>query len=213
LPSKFRSRLTFANVVSVIALFVALGGSSYAAIKITGKNVKDSSLTGKDVKNSSLTTSDVKNRSLLAKDFKTGQLPKGEKGEKGDAGPPGPTEGKSSDNETHVADVLADKSSITTNRAGHLLVSKSVMSIRAICSGGGTEVSFFLTLDGVRVPGTLVSPVAPNVEQRNVSLTGVTADVIPAGSHEGAIGIVCGPTGSPSVFIDANRNLTLVVLG
>ena len=44
-----RSRLTFANVISLIALFVALGGSSYAALTITGRNVKDSSLTGRDV--------------------------------------------------------------------------------------------------------------------------------------------------------------------
>jgi hypothetical protein len=86
--AKFRTRLTYANVVATLALFVALGGSSYAAVKITGKNVKDSSLTGKDIKNSSLTTSDVKNRSLLAKDFKSGQLPSGPKGDKGDTGAP-----------------------------------------------------------------------------------------------------------------------------
>jgi len=60
LPSNLRTRWTFANGVSLIALFVALGGSSYAAIKVTGKNVKNSSLTGMDVKNSSLTTADVK---------------------------------------------------------------------------------------------------------------------------------------------------------
>jgi hypothetical protein len=84
--SKLRSRLTFANVVSVLALFVALGGTSYAAIKITGKNVKDSSLTGKDIKNSSLTSSDVKNRSLLSTDFKTGQLPAGPRGADGTNG-------------------------------------------------------------------------------------------------------------------------------
>jgi hypothetical protein len=67
--AKLRSRLTYANVVATLALFVALGGGSYAAITITGKNVKNSSLTGKDIKNSSLTSSDVKNRSLLSKDF------------------------------------------------------------------------------------------------------------------------------------------------
>jgi hypothetical protein len=91
--SKIRARLTYANVVATLALFVALGGSSYAAIKITGKNVKNSSLTGRDIKNSSLTTSDVKNRSLLAKDFKTGQLPAGQSGTPGAKGDPGPTFG------------------------------------------------------------------------------------------------------------------------
>ena len=42
--------------VAMLALLVALGGTSYAAVQITGKNVKNSSLTGADVKNSSLTT-------------------------------------------------------------------------------------------------------------------------------------------------------------
>jgi hypothetical protein len=88
--AKLRARLTYANVVATLALFVALGGSSYAAITITGKDVKNSSLTGKDIKNSSLTTSDVKNRSLLAQDFKAGQLPAGPKGATGDIGPRGP---------------------------------------------------------------------------------------------------------------------------
>jgi hypothetical protein len=99
---KLRAHLTYANVMATIAVFVALGGSSYAAITVTGKNVKNSSLTGKDVKNSSLTTSDVKNRSLLAVDFKAGQLPAGpmgpggragSQGAKGDQGAPGPLVG------------------------------------------------------------------------------------------------------------------------
>ena len=73
-----RTRLTYSNVVATLALFVALGGSSYAAIKITGKQIKDGSVT----------TADVKNRSLLAKDFKAGQL---KAGPRGAAGPTGAT--------------------------------------------------------------------------------------------------------------------------
>jgi hypothetical protein len=82
--------------MATVAVFIALGGSSYAAITVTGKNVKDSSLTGKDVKNrsltgkdikkSSLTTTEVKDRSLLSRDFKAGQLPSGPQGLKGDKG-------------------------------------------------------------------------------------------------------------------------------
>ena len=95
--AKLATRLTFANVVSVIALFIALGGSSYAAIKVTGKNVTDSSLTGKDVKNNSVTGKDVKgigaaditNGSLLAQDFGAGQLPAGPAGPAGPQGPQG----------------------------------------------------------------------------------------------------------------------------
>jgi hypothetical protein len=89
--AKLRSRLTYANVVATVAVFIALGGSSYAALTVTGKNVKNSSLTGSDIKNNSVTGKDVKSirsadvtdRSLLAKDFAAGQLPAGPKGETG----------------------------------------------------------------------------------------------------------------------------------
>jgi hypothetical protein len=51
---RLRGRLTYSNVVATLALFVALGGSSYAALTVTGKNVRNGSLTGKDVKRNSL---------------------------------------------------------------------------------------------------------------------------------------------------------------
>jgi hypothetical protein len=86
---RIRTRLTYANTVATLALFLALGGSSYAALSVTGKNVKNSSLTGKDVKNSSLGTLDVKNGALLSGDFKSGQLPQGAQGPQGPQGPQG----------------------------------------------------------------------------------------------------------------------------
>lgn len=58
--SRIRSRLSYANVVASLALFVALGGSSYAAVKITGKQVKDGSLTGADIRNGSIAVRDLK---------------------------------------------------------------------------------------------------------------------------------------------------------
>ena len=70
----------YANVVASLALFAALGGSSYAAIAVTGAQVRDGSLTGRDVRNSSLTGKDVRNQSLLAQDFRPGQLPAGPQG-------------------------------------------------------------------------------------------------------------------------------------
>lgn len=79
MPSSLRNRLTFSNAIACIALFVALGGSSYAAVQITGASVKDNSLT----------TKDVRNGSLLAKDFKRGQIPAGPQGATGAQGPQG----------------------------------------------------------------------------------------------------------------------------
>ena len=77
---RIANRLTYANVMATVALFVALGGSSYAAVTLTGKNIKNESLTG----------ADVKNRSLSAKEFSPGALPAGTRGPQGERGPAGP---------------------------------------------------------------------------------------------------------------------------
>ena len=74
-----RRHLTYANVVASLALFIALGGGAYAALKLP-KN--------------SVTTVQVKNGSLLGKDFKSGQLkagPRGPAGGPGDNGAKGAT--------------------------------------------------------------------------------------------------------------------------
>lgn len=93
------SRPSPALCIALIALFVALGGTSFAAPAreaahhlISGKSIKHNSIGSADIQNNSLTTSDVRNHSLLAKDFKAGQLPRGAtgaKGDKGDQGIPG----------------------------------------------------------------------------------------------------------------------------
>ncbi len=81
-----KSRPTPATIISVLALVVATGGTSYAALSITGKDVVDQSLSGKDIENQTLTGKDVKNASLRGKDFAPGQLPAGPQGPQGPAG-------------------------------------------------------------------------------------------------------------------------------
>ena len=97
--TKLRRHLTFANVLSVVALFIALGGASYAAINLPKnsvgtKQLKGNSVGKKQLKRKSVVSSKVKDRSLLAKDFKPGQLPTGAigaTGPQGSQGQPGPT--------------------------------------------------------------------------------------------------------------------------
>src|SRR3954453_2335920 len=79
-----RSRLTFANVVSMMALFVALSGGAYAL------SIPRHSVGSKQLKRNAVTSSKVKNHALLAGDFKPGQLPAGERGPAGDRGAEGP---------------------------------------------------------------------------------------------------------------------------
>ena len=54
MPEPIRRRLTFANVVSVIALFIALGGSSYAALTIHGSQIEDRSIAGKKLRRNTI---------------------------------------------------------------------------------------------------------------------------------------------------------------
>jgi hypothetical protein len=69
------------QAVAICALCLALGGTSYAAAVITGKNVK----------NNSLTSTDIKDHSLKGKDFARGTLKRGARGPAGPRGLQGPS--------------------------------------------------------------------------------------------------------------------------
>jgi hypothetical protein len=49
-----RRRLSYANVMATLAVFIALGGSSYAAMTISGRDVVNGSLTNRDIKRDTL---------------------------------------------------------------------------------------------------------------------------------------------------------------
>jgi hypothetical protein len=59
-----RQRLGYANVMATVAVFIALGGSSYAALTITGADVRDGSLTNRDLKKNTLGGRTVKESRL-----------------------------------------------------------------------------------------------------------------------------------------------------
>ncbi|HEY6964004.1 MAG TPA: hypothetical protein VI407_02200 [Erythrobacter sp.] len=61
---KLRDRLTYANVTATLALFVALGGSSYAAFKISGREIAAHTITGRNIKANSIGGRQIKERSL-----------------------------------------------------------------------------------------------------------------------------------------------------
>jgi hypothetical protein len=63
-----------ALVISLIALFVAMGGSGYAAVKLNGKNIKNKSIAGKKLKNKTITGGKVKNNTLGGTQINEGAL-------------------------------------------------------------------------------------------------------------------------------------------
>jgi hypothetical protein len=66
-------------VVAFVALFVAIGGSSYAVTRLPSnsvgsKQLRRNAVTGDKVKNRSITAADIKDRSLTAADINVGSL-------------------------------------------------------------------------------------------------------------------------------------------
>jgi hypothetical protein len=95
-----------AMIVACIALLVALGGTSVAAVNaiapnsvgttqlrtgaVTSPKIKNNNVLGADIAPNAVTGSDVRNGSLTRDDFASNSLPAGPAGPKGDQGPQGP---------------------------------------------------------------------------------------------------------------------------
>jgi hypothetical protein len=79
------------NAVGYLALFIALGGSSYAAVRLTPGSVKTTAIAKRAVTHTklapnSVTGGNVAKGSLTATDFKSGSFLQGLKGDAGDSG-------------------------------------------------------------------------------------------------------------------------------
>jgi hypothetical protein len=246
------------NAVAYLALFVALGGTSYAAVQLPRdsvgtKQIRDRGVRAPDLRTGAVGSRAVKNGSLTAADLKAGVLtsgpagaagergaegatgargatgpagaggatgptgPAGAGGATGPTGPAGPTEGTSTDAFTVdgvpvAPEATLDPASVTTTRAGRLLVSKTIGSIQLDCTPNNAS-RIWLSLDGVRVPGTLITQIPDNAQVRAITLTGVTADPVAPGEHVGALRVDCENANLASNTIFGSANLTVVVLG
>jgi len=84
MPARRTRRLSYANVMSSLALFLALGGVSWAAATLPANSVGK-----RQLKDNAVTGEKIANGSLRAADFARGALPAGPQGPAGPAGPPG----------------------------------------------------------------------------------------------------------------------------
>ncbi len=81
---RLAEKLTFANVMSVIAVFIALSGAAIAATQLPNNSVGT-----KQLKANAVNSAKVKDFSLQANDFAKGSLPAGAPGPTGPIGPQG----------------------------------------------------------------------------------------------------------------------------
>jgi hypothetical protein len=148
----FRRYLTFANVTAFLALFIAVGGTSYAAVTVTGRNVKDGSLTGRDLKDGSVTSKDVAGLTAadLPPNLPTGATgATGPRGAPGEAGPAGANGRPGADATNLWAVVQAD---------GTLAAGSGVVSVQSCSSCGSYDVKFNRSVANcarIAVPGVV----------------------------------------------------------
>jgi hypothetical protein len=166
--SKLRSRLTYANAMSTIALFLALGGGAYAV------SVPKNSVGATQLKRSAVTTAKVKNRSLLLDDFKAGQLVLGTAARADDLDPPPKASG------TTVTSM-----SLRTKSPGRIFVLGALRDPFLTCGGQGCSAQWGVYIDDKPVPDTGITLSAqPGESDGRVyhTLFGVSPKVLP-GRH------------------------------
>lgn len=76
-----RARITYANVVATLALFVALGGGAYAVTSLPPGSVDTDA-----IKQGAVTSSKVRDGTLRGIDFRPGEIPPGPAGDPGLSG-------------------------------------------------------------------------------------------------------------------------------
>jgi hypothetical protein len=85
---RMRGRLTFASVTSLLAIFVALAGTGYAAITLPSNSVgaqqiKTNGVGGAEIRKNAVRSGEVKNGALRVVDFRAGTFPAGPRGTQG----------------------------------------------------------------------------------------------------------------------------------
>jgi hypothetical protein len=72
--SAFRKHLSYSNVTATAALFVALGGTSYALVRVDSDDVVNNSLRSADLRNNSVRSNDIRDRGVRARDLRPNSI-------------------------------------------------------------------------------------------------------------------------------------------
>jgi hypothetical protein len=80
MAAKFRPRLTYANVVSTLCLFIVLGGTSYGISSgtIGSREIKNNGVRSKDIHNNDVRSGDIRNGTVQGTDVKADTLTGGD---------------------------------------------------------------------------------------------------------------------------------------
>jgi len=195
-----------------MALFVALGGASYAAVKIPKNSVGNTQL-----RKDAVTSAKVKDRSLLATDFKTGQLPRGATGATGAAGASGVTAANGTSGSSLGITLTGTpqevmSTTVSSGPAGRMVVTGSFRMYNQTVAAGGSSCG--VNIDGVPASqptwtfGGVVQNVAEYIINNDWQVPVVASAAVTAGTHTASV--ICTKVG-PGTTIAYSGDLVAFV--
>jgi hypothetical protein len=162
-----RSRLSYANVMATVAVFIALGGTGYAAVKLPKNSVGST-----QIKKNAVSSSKIKNGALLASDFKAGQIPAGPVGPQGPKGADGKN-GADGTNGTNGAPGTVGATTVQFTQSATDLANAAEVSVDAQCPDGQQGISGGVRGDLTNSELTKVTASRPIISSSN---SGAPAD-------------------------------------
>jgi hypothetical protein len=193
----FRRRPSPALVVASLALLIALGGTSYATVKLT---LPPGSVGNPQLRDGSVTSAKVKNFSLRRVDFASGQLPAGPRGPAGPAGaagaagPAGPTGPNGAAGPTGATGPTA-ASNAKIYGAVAAVSGGSTAGTFAVCPSGQHAIGGGAALDGSAAAADAVTYSYPASSTGTKLASGTPAAAWAAAMHNGG-----GSTRNLTVF-------------
>jgi len=169
------------TVVAYLALFVALSGSAYAAVKIGSKQIKDNSVRSRDIKNKTIAVKDISNparKSLRGQKGPPGAAgSQGAAGAPGDQGPAGASAvparavvvgagGTPAENGTALRNALSSLPAATADEPRAVVLGPG----RYDLEGVGVTVPSDVTLTGTSASATIVDSSPANVQLTMLTL-------------------------------------------
>jgi hypothetical protein len=206
--------------IALLALFIALGGTSYAAAGLPRNSVGKNQLRKGAVVESKLSHAV---RAKLEKKGKTGppgatgptgpQGPQGIPGEKGDPGPTSAGVGGMNTTVTvgGLTTAIGSPTTVTLDRPGNVLV-QIQGTLTATCGGVACSRTIGVTVDGQTVPGAFAvgNGTANTTTDTPVAVSGILTGVA-AGTHP--VTIMGKTSGSPTGSVGDLRVVAIAVGG
>ena len=188
--SKLRSyRPRHTTVVAYLALFIALGGTSFAAVTLKRNSVRSAHIKNAQVKNPDLgadavDSAKVGDGKLLAQDFAPGQLPQGQKGDTGGTGERGEqgqrgAQGPGAAKVVHSAPGTGANTDVATAGPWTISASCTTVTVAGVTTtrldvsargpGGAEWAGMTAPNDGTPTPDTGAAPLNPATNTLMVS--------------------------------------------